>query len=261
VRRTNRFTYFESQGTSKSIIIVIFTKVDHPGRTNWNIKNKNCHLESTKRAKYSSKQLVNVKFIQIFTQLAHEIQEGIEEWGGVPANVLKLQKSCPGPALSKKLRTLCWPKLLLLFGIADHEQRDGGKMMDDNYKRICISELPLHGMIGTKPNGQRVMELRAAFLGNGTHFTAVIKSGTTWIYYDGLDKEKKMPTNKKSAQHAMHGYSINAVLYEVVLDHGNTQKQDSRSNEVQQQPTKKEESNSGDWTEDLVAEFDFDAVN
>jgi hypothetical protein len=146
--------------------------------------------------------------------LAHEIQEGIEEWGGVPANVLKLQKSCPGPALSKKLRTLCWPKLLL-FGIADHEQRDGGKMMDDNYKRICISELPLHGMIGTKPNGQRVMELRAAFLGNGTHFTAVIKSGTTWIYYDGLDKEKKMktyPTNKKSAQHAMHGYSINAVL-------------------------------------------------
>jgi ferredoxin len=65
--------------------------------------------------------------------------------------------------------------------------------------------------------------LRGAILGDGlAHFTACMKAGTHWLYYDGLKKDKShpgvffelIPINR--GVEAMHGYGLTYVFYEVL---------------------------------------------
>jgi hypothetical protein len=63
--------------------------------------------------------------------------------------------------------------------------------------------------------------LRGGILGNGSHFTAVARLPTCWMYYNGIPnghngiKLRSYPLDRKGSQDAMNSYGLTDVYYEL----------------------------------------------
>jgi hypothetical protein len=115
------------------------------------------------------------------------------------------RRYCPGHVLNSNATEVHWPHTLVI-----------------EYPPSC-RENNISSISQSFIFKEKQFVLRGAILGDGhVHFTACMKAGTHWLYYDGLESDNScpgsffqlMPIN--NGEKAMNGYGLAYVFYEVL---------------------------------------------